>query len=183
MIKGYIDVKSTVGAAFGAVMMCAGISASAHAEWFAHLDSADRLIITGVATNNDGLLSALMLTCVGGRLVAEISTQHNADSDDLPFYTGTKVVLGYKTREGAPRKMGLDGTPVVLPGGILGIVVALSDEQSEAIYTSIGRGNRLDVELVHPELIYDVGVKKVYSGGFTTAFLAMHDHCSGLTER
>lgn len=80
--------------------------------------------------------------------------------------------------------MSANAAPVVrlmvpLPGNALGIVSVLSAEQSRAPFTSIGRGSRVEMELVHPELDPDVttNTKKIYSGGFTQVFLAIHEHC------
>ncbi|MEH0293039.1 hypothetical protein V6R98_14510 [Agrobacterium sp. CCNWLW71] len=71
----------------------------------------------------------------------------------------------------------MDGTPQVFVGGILGIVSTLTAEQSQAIYQSISRGYRLDVELIHPELIHDIGLKKVFSENYVQAFMGIREHC------
>lgn len=149
------------------------------AAWFARLDSANKLVVTGIATDKDGVASTVTLTCDAGRFGLEVLTRFNAQDDDLPIYTGTKIVLAYKTKEGEVRKMGVEGTPKVFVGDVLGIVAALSVEQSQAVYRSIARGYRLDVELIHPELIHDVGLKQVFSEGFVQALLGISEHCEG----
>lgn len=134
----------------------------------------------GVAKGQDDLLSAVNLTCDGDRLSLSISTQHLGQKENLHYYEGTKVILGYKTKEGFERKMGVEGT-VAIPAGMgLWVSTTLSPDESKAIHKSIALGNRLDVQLVHPELMYDTDVKKVYSLGFTTALLAMHELCPEL---
>jgi hypothetical protein len=162
-------------------IIATSLATSANAEWFARLDSGNKLIVTGVATDDNGVLSAITLTCDSNRLKAEVLTLQNASMDDLPTYKGVKVILGYKTRQGDKLRMGLDGEPVPLLGNALGIVSTLTEEQSQALYTSISRGNRLDMELVHPDLDPDVttNAKKVYSGGFPQAGQAMREHCAG----
>lgn len=156
-----------------------GLANSASADWFARLDSNNKLVLTAVATDENGILSAITLTCDSSRLKAEILTLQNATNDELSNYQGVKVILGYKTRQGEKLKMGLDGEPVLMLGNALGIVSTLTEEQSQALYTSISRGNRLDLELVHPDLDTDVtaNAKKVYSGGFPQAGQAMREHC------
>lgn len=52
--------------------------------------------------------------------------------------------------------MQIEDVPAVVAGGILGIVSDLSVEQSSAVFTSTARGYPLDIEIAHPELIYDV---------------------------
>lgn len=154
--------------------------ADANADWFARFDSSNRLVVTGVATDDNGVLSPITLTCDGNRLTAEILTLQNATKEDVPTYEGVKVKLGYKAKNGDKQKMGLDSAPVLLPGNALGIVSVLSADQSQAIYTALGRGSRVDLELVHPELDPDITTKKVYAWGSSQALLSMHEHCPGL---
>ncbi|MBB2713323.1 hypothetical protein N2597_11295 [Rhizobium sophoriradicis] len=134
----------------------------------------------GVAINPDETTTATYLTCNGSLLTFEVLTVNSAKPNELADYQGAKIVLGYKTREGDQRKVALDGKPIVSAGDALSIRASMTAEQSAAIATSIGRGSRLDVEIVHPELSTDMGVKKVFSGGFTTALLAMAAECPGL---
>lgn len=154
------------------------LSEQTHAAWFARLDSASKLVVTGFATDSDGLSSTVTLTCNAAKFGIEISTNMNAGQEDLPLYAGTKIVLSYKTKDGEARKLGIEGTPIQVGGG-LGLVGSLSGEQSQAIYKSIGKGYRLDVELIHPELMNDARVKQVFSEGFVRALLAIHEHCEG----
>jgi hypothetical protein len=162
-------------------LIAASLAADARADWFARLDNSNQLVITGVATEDSGILSTITLTCDKGRFKAEVLTLQNATKEDLPNYEGVKVIFAYKTRQGDKLKMGLDGEPVLLLGNGLGIVSNLTEEQSKALYTSIVRGNRLDMELVHPDLDPDITTtpKKIYSGGFTQFALAMSEHCPG----
>ncbi|MDK4728765.1 hypothetical protein [Rhizobium phaseoli] len=168
-------MKVTLSAA-----ILAAVTTPASADWFARTDSGGELVMTGLAVNPDATNTAVYLTCKGNLLNFEVLTVNSAKADDLPDYSGTKIVLGYKTREGDQRKLGLDGKPIVSAGNALSIEANLSAEQSAAIATSVARGNRLDVEVVHPELSADKGVKKVFSGAFTTALRAMFDGCPGL---
>ncbi|MBY3123480.1 hypothetical protein [Rhizobium laguerreae] len=153
---------------------------SVSAAWFARLDSGGRLVVTGVAVNPDETNTAVYLTCSGETFDIEVLTVFNAKSDELSYFKGTKVILGYKTKTGDEKKMGLDGEPVVSAGGALSIRANLTSEQSSAINDSIGRGRRLDVELVHPELTDDKGVKKVLAEGFTTMTLAIAAECPSI---
>ncbi|MBY3441605.1 hypothetical protein HFN83_02885 [Rhizobium laguerreae] len=163
-----------------AVTITGMMTTSASADWFARTDSGGKLILTGVAVNPDDTTTAVYLTCSNSLLNFEVLTVNNAQAGELPDYAGTKIVLGYKTREGDQRKLGLDGEPIVSAGNALSIKARLNADQSAAIATSVARGNRLDVEIVHPELSADKGVKKVFSGGFTTALHAMVVGCPGL---
>ena len=170
-------MKKTLVAAIAIATSLASTS-SAEASWFARLDSAGRLIVTGIATDENSILSPITLTCADGRLTAEILTQLNTTKDELPTYSGAKIILGYKTANADKTKMGLDAEPVLLIGNALGLVSKLSAEQSQAIYTAISRGTRIDLELVHPQFDYDLTPKKIYAGGSTQAFSAMNEHCS-----
>lgn len=165
---------------FCTVITIAVTPTAALPNWFARTDSGGKLILTGVAVNPDETLTAVYLTCSENLLNFEVLTVNSANADELPDYAGTKIVLGYKTREGDPRKLGLDGEPIVSAGNALSIETRLDADQSTAIATSVARGNRLDVEIVHPELSADKGVKKVFSGGFTTVLHAMVVGCAGL---
>ena len=165
------------------IVLASVIATSAYADWFTRLDSAGRLVVTGIAVDENRLLSAVTLSCSDGELYAEITTTHNAREDDRQYYFGTKVIFTYKTRDGEIRKLGLDGTPLIQPGNVLAITAKLTNEQSRAIYTSIGVGNRLDVELIHPNLIYETGVKTVYSSGFPQALQGMYHYCPGLDDK
>ncbi|MGO6853884.1 hypothetical protein ACCS68_26220 [Rhizobium beringeri] len=163
-----------------AITVTCMMTTSASADWFARTDSGGKLILTGVVVNPDDTTTAVYLTCSDNVLNFEVLTVNNAKASELPEYKGTKIVLGYKTREGEHRKLGLDGEPIVSAGDALSIKANLAPDQSAAIATSVARGNRLDVEIVHPALSADKGVKKVFSGGFTTALRAMLVGCPGL---
>ncbi|MBO9172239.1 hypothetical protein [Rhizobium sp. L245/93] len=164
-----------------AVVLCFSMSSeTASATWFARIDSGGKLIVTGVATNPDTTNTAVYLTCSGKLLTIEVLTINNAQADDLPTYRGTKIILGYKTRDGDQKKMGLDAEPIVSAGGALSIRATITEEQSAAIYTSVARGTKLDVELVHPELSEDTGIKRVLADGFSTTLSAMAANCPGL---
>jgi primosomal replication protein N len=154
------------------------LSGQTNAAWFARLDSASNLVVTGFATDSGGLSSMVTLTCKAAKFGIEISTNMNAGKEDLPLYAGNKIVLSYKTEDGEVRKLGVEGTPTQVGGG-LSFRSSLSSEQSQAIYRSIGKGYRLDVELVHPELATESGVKQVFSEGFVRALLAIQEHCGG----
>ncbi|EJC75757.1 hypothetical protein Rleg10DRAFT_5602 [Rhizobium leguminosarum bv. trifolii WSM2012] len=163
-----------------AAIILAGIATNASAAWFARVDSGGKLVITGVAVNPDETNTAVYLTCRGETFDIEVLTVFNAKSYELSYFKGTKVILGYKTKTGDEKKMGLDGEPVVSAGGALSIRATLTGEQSSAINDSIGRGYRLDVELVHPELTDDTGVKKVLTEGFATMTLAIAAECPAI---
>lgn len=163
-----------------AALILAVMTAEASAAWFARLDSGGKLIITGVAVNPDQTNTAVYLTCTGSRFNIEVLTVFNAKADELSYFKGTKVYLGYKTKTGDKKKMVLNGEPVVSAGGALSIRADLDDEESSAIYNSIGRGNRLDVELAHAELTDDKGVKMVFAEGFSTTTLAISAECPGV---
>lgn len=143
-------MKGVIAAAFVSILS----GAPANAAWFARLDSAGKLVVTGIAKDADDVSSTVTLICHKDKFSLEILTRNSAEQDDLPIFVGTKVALSYKIKGGEVRKMGLEGTPQVFVGGILGIVSTLTAEQSQAIYQSISRGYRLDVELIHPELIH-----------------------------
>jgi hypothetical protein len=160
-----------------AALILAVIATDSSAAWFARVDSGGKLVITGVAVNPDETNTAVFLTCSGETFDIEVLTVLYVKSDELSYFKGTKVILGYKTKTGDERKMGLDGEPGVSAGGALSIRATLTSEQSSAINDSIGRGRRLDVELVHPELTDDKGVKKVLAEGFTTMMLAIAAEC------
>ncbi|CAN7261362.1 hypothetical protein LJR098_001090 [Rhizobium sp. LjRoot98] len=165
--------------ALAATIIATLISSEASAAWFARLDSAGKLVVTGVATNPDATSTAIYLTCNGNRLDIEVLTVMNAKPDELTYFKGTKMLLGYKIK-GDQKELGVDAEPVVSAGGALSIRADLTPEQSGAIADSIGRGYRLDVAVVHPELGDDKGFKAVMSEGFTTATLALAEHCPGL---
>lgn len=50
---------------------------SGSAAWFARLDSGDRLAITGIATDKDGVSSTVTLTCADGRFAAQFWAHHS----------------------------------------------------------------------------------------------------------
>jgi hypothetical protein len=153
---------------------------SGSAAWFARLDSGDRLAITGIATDKDGVSSTVTLTCADGWFAVEVLTRSNAQLVDLSSYSGTKVAISYKVRGGEVKKMQVEGVPKLVAGGILGIVSDLSVEQSRAVFASIARGYPLDIEIAHPDLIYDVGRKHIAAENFSQATIATSDHCQGL---
>ncbi|NTG00806.1 hypothetical protein G6L33_11210 [Agrobacterium rhizogenes] len=155
-------------------------SSEASATWFARTDSGGKLLVTGVAENPDQSVASVYLTCEGSIVSVEVLTEMNAPAVDIADYNGTKIVLGYKTKDGEAKKMGLNGEPVLSAGDGVAIRAKLTAEQSSALYNSIGRGRRLDVELIHPELTDDTGVKKVMADGFTSALMAMSKACPGL---
>jgi hypothetical protein len=154
-------------------------SASSHAAWFVRLDSANRLVVTGIATDNEGVSSTVTLTCTEGPFAVEILTRSNVQKDDLPSYSGTQVTIAYQVKGGEVKKLQLTGVPVVVAGGVLGIVSDLSMEQSKAVFTSIGRGYPLELEIMHPELLHDVGKKLITKENFPQAQIAISDHCQG----
>jgi hypothetical protein len=166
--------------AIAAVLALLMTAPAASAAWFAHLDSAGKLMIVGVSQDPDGVSSALTLTCADQKFTIDVTTRNVGKPEDLPSYEGAKIILGYKTRDGEQQKLGLDGKPVILPGDVLAIQSTLTVDQTQAVYQSIGGGYRLDVELVQPELQTDIGVKKFYAEGFTVALMAIHDHCQGM---
>ncbi|WP_343226780.1 hypothetical protein [Rhizobium laguerreae] len=169
-----------------AAVMTSGLSAlpaTSHAEWFARTDIGGRLVLTGIAVNPDKTSTATYLICDGALLTLEVLTVNSAKPAELPDYKGTKIVLGYKTREGDQRKVGLDGEPIISAGDALSIRASLTAEQSSAIAASIGRGYRLDVEIIHPELSADRGVKIVSSGASITALQAIAAGCPELKLR
>lgn len=90
-----------------------------------------------------------------------------------------KIAISYKRKGGELRKVGLEASPRLSAGGGLVIAGELSPEQSRSVYDSIARGYRLDVELLHPELIHDIGVKKIFNENFVQAALSIRDNCSG----
>lgn len=163
-----------------AIAIATSLASSADANWFARLDSAGRLIVSGIATDDNSIMSPITLTCADGRLTAEVLTQLNTTKEELPTYAAAKIILGYKTANGDKTKMGLDAEPVLVTGNALGLVSKLSVEQSQAIYTAISHGTRIDLELVHPQFDYDLTPKKIYAAGSTQAYRAMNEHCPAL---
>lgn len=154
-------------------------AASANAAWFARLDTAGTLVVTGIAKDADDISSTVTLICSGDKFSLEILTRNNAEKNDLPVFADAKVALRYKLKGGDVRQMKLKGTPQVSAGGILSIASTLTAVQSQEIYQSISRGYRLDVELQHPELIHDIGVKTVFSENYVQASMGIHEHCKG----
>ncbi len=156
---------------------------AAYASWFARSDGAGKLVLTGVAINPDETNAVMYLTCEGDRLDIEAVTAFSAKQSELESYQGAKIILGYKTKDGERRRLGLDGEPRVLPGHTLSLVAHMSTDQSSKIASAIARGDRLDFELVHPELGSDLGVKKVFNDTLVSSF-ALREQCPGvkLTE-
>ncbi len=161
--------------------LCA-LAGSARADWFPFIDTNHRLIVIGVAKGESDVLSIVNLTCESDHLTVEVSTQQLGEKENLHYYTGVKVVLSYKTKDGFKRKLGVNGAAKILPGMGLWVAATLSTDDSRTIVTGISSGNRLDVEVVHPELMYDTDVKTIYSMGFTSALLALSDQCPGLRQ-
>ncbi|MBA1343962.1 MULTISPECIES: hypothetical protein [Rhizobium] len=155
-------------------------ASQAEAEWFPRLDDNGKLVVSGVAVDPDGVTNGLFLTCEDDTLTFTVLTFFTSSADDLKTYSGTKVTFASRTKEGDPVKIGTDGTPVLLPANILAIQTKLSAEQSSLVYHFIGRGQRIDIELVHPDLASDRGVKKVFALGTNTALLAIHEACPGI---
>lgn len=157
-----------------------GISLSAvaaHADWFARLDSDGRLVATAIAVDPNGVMNGIFVTCEGSSLVFTITTMLTSVPDELANFAGAKVTFASHTEGGDPIKFGSDGKPVLLVGDVLAIQTSLSPSQSTLIYQFLSRLQRIDVELVQPELTDDQGAKKIYSLGSMTIFGAMARYC------
>jgi len=165
-----------------ALALACSLASPAAAAWFARTDSGGKLVITGVASNPDMTTTAVYLTCSGDKFDVEVLTVLSANEEELADYRGTKIVLGYETEKGEDRKMGLNGEPIISAGGALSIRATLDSRQSALLYTSISRGNRLDVELIHPELTDDKGIKKVFAAFWSTMTLALVKACPALDK-
>ncbi len=173
-------MKGVLTVIWGLAAFC---STTAHAGWFARLDSAGKLILTGVGDNPDETQTVVYLTCEGDRLDLEAVIAFSAKQSELESYQGAKVILGYKSKDGERKRLGLDAVPRVLPGHTLSLIAHMSSDQSSKIASNIVRGDRLDFELVHPELGSDLGVKKVFNDTLVSSF-ALREQCPGvkLTE-
>lgn len=136
----------------------------------------------GVAKGQDNMLSVVNLTCEGNQISLSASTRQSGQKEDLEYFEGAKIILGYKSQEGFERKMGVDAKVDILAGNAFWVFATLSPDETAIIHKSISQGNRLDVQLVHSELLYDTDVKRVNWWGFNTALLAMHDLCPDLRE-
>ncbi|MQW90246.1 hypothetical protein [Sinorhizobium saheli] len=85
-------MKTTITAGILATSFAAA-APPAHADWFARLNSGNKLVLTGVATDENGILSAITLTCDSSRLKAEIPTLQNASKDELSTYKYARLTI------------------------------------------------------------------------------------------
>lgn len=170
-------MANAVGRTAAALAALVLASSNASADWFPRVNEGGKLVITGVAVDPQDVSNAVYLTCKDDKFALTVLTLQNASEDDLSSYSGAKVIFASRNKEGDPVKFGADGEPVLNAGDILAIRTELTSAQSSQMLEFIARGQRVDVELVHSELTSDQGPKKVYSGGFTTALVALSKFC------
>lgn len=143
-----------------------------HADWFTILDEKEQLDVFAVASDAEGVMSAVHLRCHGRTL--KITVESRQSGEDAREYTQTNLKIG---DEASTEVLIMSAIPIVTPSKVIAFEATLSENDSKRLLQSLANGNRLDISILNAALIHDQYPKYVPASGAIFAAVAIMERC------